>query len=160
MALDQRFWSKVDIRGLNDCWEWQAHLGKGGYGSFWHERRNVGAHRLVVEKYIQPLLKNQVAMHKCDNPRCVNPLHLTYGTHKDNTQDMLVKGRGHIGKKIHPNGHMKGVTNPSVKLTQAQAIKIKYFWKSRARRCDVAKIYNVSPYTISKIWNNETWPHI
>jgi len=29
-----RFWSKVDKRGPDDCWEWNAHKYPNGYGLF------------------------------------------------------------------------------------------------------------------------------
>ncbi len=27
-----RFWAKVDVRGEDECWEWRASCGRGGYG--------------------------------------------------------------------------------------------------------------------------------
>lgn len=36
--------------------------------------------------------------HTCDDPRCVNPDHLFEGTAKDNSQDMMRKGRGGQGR--------------------------------------------------------------
>lgn len=39
--------------------------------------------------------------HRCDQPGCVNPDHLFAGTPKDNTQDMVRKGRAR-GKNSKP----------------------------------------------------------
>lgn len=38
-------------------------------------------------------------LHECDNPRCVNPLHLFEGTDKDNSDDKVKKGRQAKWKK-------------------------------------------------------------
>lgn len=44
--------------------------------------------------------------HRCDVPACFNPKHLFMGTHKENTQDMISKGRNGNMKKTHcPQGH-------------------------------------------------------
>ena len=46
MSTEDRFWEKVDKSG--DCWEWTAGL-RNGYGQFWLDGKNVGAHRVVME---------------------------------------------------------------------------------------------------------------
>ena len=36
---------------------------------------------------------NGVILHSCDNPKCVNPRHLSVGTHYENHMDSWRKGR-------------------------------------------------------------------
>jgi HNH endonuclease len=38
--------------------------------------------------------------HFCDNPPCINPLHLFLGTVRDNTHDMIIKGRKNPFRKL------------------------------------------------------------
>lgn len=98
-----RFWPKVDKTPghgpWGDCWVWTAGV-SAGYGSFnmgkaFKEAGNnkiIGAHvASVIFDGRNP--KGMVVCHKCDNPPCARPDHLFIGTHKDNTNDMLSKGR-------------------------------------------------------------------
>lgn len=39
-----RFWSKVDKRGPDECWEWRGNL-SAGYGSFSALGKTMNAHR-------------------------------------------------------------------------------------------------------------------
>ena len=55
----------------------------------------IGAHRasLFLAKGGDLDNKDLFAMHICDNPPCVNPNHLVWGTALDNNRDTILKGR-------------------------------------------------------------------
>lgn len=90
----ERFWAKVDRRGLSECWEWQAAIGPHGYGRLRYDGDNRLAHRLSWSLANgRPAPDDQVVMHTCDNPPCCNPEHLVLGTQVENIEDMVKKGR-------------------------------------------------------------------
>jgi hypothetical protein len=106
MTTEERFWSKVDKDGpvpahqpeLGPCWVWRGSVhGKTGYGQLTVGGKYFSSHRfslsLTIDAGVIPAGLN--VCHHCDNKRCVNPGHLFIGTHKQNMQDMVAKGRGH-----------------------------------------------------------------
>lgn len=106
VPLAERFWPKVDIRGDDDCWEWQAarstHFGYGiiGVGSrITGDARIETAHRVAWRLTYGEIPESDVTahgsviMHMCDNPPCVNPKHLRLGTQLDNIADRHSKRR-------------------------------------------------------------------
>jgi hypothetical protein len=112
----QRFWSKVDIKGADDCWPWLAGRNNCGYGEF--GVRNNGkfskwkAHRFAWTLWHSEDPGRLEVCHKCDNPSCVNPSHLFLGTHKDNIRDMHQKKRSWQAKRSEcPLGHQYSGTN-------------------------------------------------
>lgn len=90
----QRFWDKVDVRGEDDCWLWLGGRFDTGYGAFYYQGQNRGAHRVSLALHMNVTLDDlDTVCHHCDNPPCVNPYHLFDGTQYDNLKDRSAKGR-------------------------------------------------------------------
>jgi hypothetical protein len=85
-----RFWPRV--QKTSTCWLWTGNTSK-GYGSIEAEGKPVGVHRFSYQLATGKVPVLDV-LHSCDNPRCVNPDHLTEGTHQQNMADRNAKGRG------------------------------------------------------------------
>lgn len=90
------------VRGeANSCWTFQGcHVGPNGYGQIVSSGSvRVYAHRAAWElangRTVPDGLK---VLHSCDNPRCVNPAHLSVGTQQDNIRDSVRKGRWTVRK--------------------------------------------------------------
>lgn len=83
------------------CIEWPYRKDRCGYGfmKFGGRRRQI--HRVVYEKcHGTQIPAELVCRHKCDNPGCVNPLHLEVGTQKDNIHDCINRGRFPWGRTV------------------------------------------------------------
>lgn len=94
--IPKRFWAKVDIGEPDECWNWTAKVNTHGYGFMRVNYRWVVATHISLELDGRPR-SAECALHSCDNPLCVNPKHLRWGSRKENTQDMDRRGRRGFG---------------------------------------------------------------
>lgn len=78
------------------CWEWTGARHKQGYGQIGCGGSTQLAHRVMfaaANGMTMKQIENLVVRHACDNPPCVNPMHLEPGDLSDNVQDWLIRGR-------------------------------------------------------------------
>lgn len=145
---EARFWSKV-TKGQNegDCWIWTSSNIR-GYGRFSVKGKHISAHRYSFQIAHGQIPDGLVVMHSCDNPSCVNPDHLSAGAPKDNTQDMLAKGR---------NPDFRGENSPVRKLTVAQVAIIKERLSCGLTQAAIAKEFGVCRAQIWRIKAGKNW---
>lgn len=188
LTIDEYYWAKINKEGpkpehvpeLGGCWLWTGALYRLGYGHAYLLGKQQLAHRIAWILAFGEIPQGMLVCHRCDVRNCVNPEHLFLGTHKDNTRDMLRKGRAPKAEttwarqhpELLPRGDdswarknpdlvAKGDTHVGTKVPDAALPTI------FARRAEgeshkaIAKDYGVAPATISHILNRRTrkWFH-
>lgn len=139
----KRFESKIMPEPNTGCWLWTGCLFDSGYGVFRSKGKNLRAHRISYSLYNGTIPLHALVCHKCDTRSCVNPLHLFLGTGKDNTQDMIRKGRkpSQAGEN-HSQARLKNediilirsrIMSP-VELSKKYGISVKYIYEIQAKR--------------------------
>ncbi len=111
-SVRERFFSKVAVGSLDECWLWQESTDQDGYGLFWvrageldvpldartargQRGKQRRAHRVAFYlehgRWPQPR-----GLHGCDNPPCCNavsPKHVHEGTSSQNSLEMFERAR-------------------------------------------------------------------
>lgn len=80
----------------NGCQIRTTNCGAKGYSRITVDGKQILCHRLMWEHENGSIPDGMVVMHRCDNPPCCNPEHLTIGSLADNNRDMWAKGRGRL----------------------------------------------------------------
>jgi hypothetical protein len=149
--VKQRFWSKVDITNLFDCWNWTNYKNHSGYGVLGINNKTILAHRLSYQFAFGQIKDNLQVLHKCNNPACVNPAHLYLGTNQDNVDYKVKNNR---------QSRLIGEKNPKTKLTEIQVHCIIELLDDNISQVEIAKQFSVTPTAISDIKRGKNWKHI
>lgn len=125
-----------------------------GYGTTSINGLTVRWHRLVYCQHNDVTLdsiKGKVVRHTCDNPRCINPLHLVLGNHQDNMDDRTIRGRNAKGAVL------------SGKLSDEDVKYIRKHYKPRCKEFGGKAMqarFNIAPRTLYYILDGRNWKHL
>lgn len=133
------------------CFLWLGWVARKGHGLTTWKKKTMHAHRLAWIGRHGPIPDGLLVCHRCDVPSCVNPDHLFLGTHQDNMDDMVRKGRA-----AHNRNYTSGNRIPR-KLTAEIVIAVR---ASEESTKGVARRLGVAPVTIRRIRQRKIWRHI
>jgi uncharacterized protein (DUF433 family) len=147
-SLAERFWSKVDKAGEDECWLWTASLNHYGYGQIqmlgplgW---RPTQASRVAYTLTHGPIPEGGWVLHSCDTPACCNPAHLRLGTPKENSQDMVNRGRA---------------AKPGARITPDDVRDIRRRGAHESQHT-IAHDFPLSPSQVNRIINKKRWKDV
>ena len=140
------FWLYVEK--TPSCWLWKGRQYPNKYGNFRHKGSQYLAHRVAFELVNGPFDSRLCVCHRCDNPQCVNPLHLFAGTQEENIRDMISKGRQVVSKR-------QGAANNNAKLTLEDVETIRADLTST--HAELGRQYGVSGGQIGNVRSGRSW---
>jgi len=142
MTAEERFWKYVDIDVTTGCFNWIGGKTRGNYGEFNYNKKPQRVHRVSYIIHYGDIPDGLHVLHTCDNPSCVNPLHLFLGTNQDNMTDKCNKGR------------WKGRGCNLSQIDRDEIIRI-YKEDQSITQYELAEIFAVTQGTINNILNNK-----
>lgn len=134
----------------NGCHICTSHsLRKDGYMYIMRDAKRVPIHRHVYEHHYGKITtKGNVVRYSCDQRNCINPRHLSEGTHRDNVNDMMSRNR-----------QAKGEEASNARISEHDAKMIKYFYKGW-KHAEIAELYPIEQGQVNCIRRGASWSHI
>ena len=146
MTFQERFESKVHLIPFTTCHIFESDKGN-GYGRITFNGRREPAHRVAYKLYVGEIPEGMHILHSCDEPGCVNPDHLRAGTHQDNMNDKVLRGR------------CSGCNGGIKTLSPAKVIEIRELNLSTSQR-KIALMFGISQAMVSHIVLRKKWARI
>lgn len=150
--LAMRLANGCAMNDVTGCWEWQRHRNNHGYGKLTINGRGCYAHRLSYQLVKGDLPQGMEVLHSCDNPACINPEHLSAGTHSQNMKDCTFKGRAKM-----PTVSVRGERNGAAKLREVDIRSIRRLLDKGWRQSDIAVRFGISQSQVSQIKRGKSW---
>ena len=91
MSIKEKLNERFILKG--SCWEYAGSKDNCGYGRIYLEGKNHTAHTVAYSVFKGVIPKGLHVLHSCDNPCCINPDHLSLGTHQENMKHKSLRGR-------------------------------------------------------------------
>jgi hypothetical protein len=158
VPLRVRLFSRVAVRGADECWPWLGPVDAKGYGRIsLGGARSPGrpsgdrVHRVSYVLANGPIAPGVLVCHRCDNPPCVNPDHLFLGTAADNNADRDGKGR-HVA--LHGSRH------GSAKLTEDAVREMRRLHSAGVSCQALAARFGVDRTNVWLIVRHKAWRHV
>lgn len=129
------------------CVIWPFGTSANGYGVIRFRRRQISAHRASLIIYTGEDPKGLDAAHgPCHNRACVNPLHISWKTVKENMADKARDGTSQAGER-----------SGAAKLKAHEVIEI---FRDQRRHWEIAADYGISRNNVGQIKKGVTWGHL
>lgn len=136
---------------LTPCIE---HGQRDTYGRTYHLGVRVGTHVKALIMASGEWPNGRVAMHACDNGRCINPEHLSWGTYADNANDMIAKGRFDPSVNLQRKA---GEAHGCAKLTSGQVDTLRALHAEGFSRKELRIRFGVSKSQVQRILTGYNW---
>lgn len=150
-SIEERFWEKVDRKDLDECWEFIGGKTPAGHGHLWvggGVNTHIYAHRFSWELSRKcKVPKGKMILHLCDNPSCVNPMHLYCGTGTDNAKD----------RSKHDELRCIRISLAKAKFYAGEIWLIRKL-KDKFSSRFVARMFKADKGTILNIWKSINYP--
>jgi len=128
------------------CWIWLGVQNPRGDGQMQVSNKTYAAHRVsffIHNKEFDQLL---LVRHSCDVPSCVNPAHLSLGTNKDNSDDMVRRGRQNQGSNVN-----------TAKLTPESALAV---YNAEGTHKEIGVRFGIDCSAVSLVKGGKSWKSV
>lgn len=144
--LARRLANGLDSAPDDGCWDWRRSARNSGHRTMTIGGRTVSVYRVAFALGVAPIPVGKWVLHRCDNPRCINPAHLELGDQAKNMADCARRGRTAAGE-----------ANGRAKLTARQADRARRLVAMGRTRAEIARQFGVAASTIGRLARGESW---